>query len=208
MAEGIVVLSGKMNGVVRVLQQATEEDIARRLDEVRRAEEEVDGAFDRAATRIMGLEVLPVNPDYFLEIARGMDRISDVIERTALLLEWRRKLGGDESELLESASSQVQELAENISGCVTQLGKDHSQVQSYSAVIVDREKAVDGIRDHYYKIASKEGYDIQTRLWLSEVIGNLDLAADAAKDLSITLRSVSARLEKQRRLDVKKGAMA
>ena len=40
-----------------------------------------------------------------------------------------------------------------------------------------------------------------------DVLGNLDIVADAARDLTITFLVISKKLETQRRLDIKKGAM-
>ncbi len=208
MAEGVSSLAERMLGLVRLAPGASERELSVRLDEIRRIEEGNDSAFDEAATLIMGLEVFPVNPDYFLETARGLDRISDIIERTSLLLEWRRGLGEEESELLESAASQVSQLAGDLASALASLGRDQGAVERKCQVVLDREKAVDLTRDHYYRISSKEGYDVGTRIWLGEVIGNLDVAADVGRDLTITLRVIAGKLEKQDKLDVKKGTIS
>jgi uncharacterized protein Yka (UPF0111/DUF47 family) len=207
MAGGIATLASKMLDLVRALPGASDEGVRSKLDDIRRVEEEVDAEFDVAATRIMDLEIFPVNTDYLLTIARELDRMSDLIERTSILLEWRRKLMDEESELLASASTQVVQLTENISSALASLGVDDGQVMRICGVIVQREEALDQIRDHYYMISSKSGYPIEKRLWLTEVLGNLDVVGDAARDLTITFRVVSKKLETHRRLDVKKGTM-
>lgn len=193
--------------MVRSLPTASEREMQGMLNSIQVTEGEVDAAFDRSSTLIMGLEIFPINPDYFLQIARELDRMSDIIERTCLLLEWRRSLVEEESELLESAASQVRQLAEDISGCVVSLGKDKESVERGCAVIAEREKAVDQIMGHYAMLSSRKGYDIEKRLWLTDVLGNLDTVADGARDLTITIRVISSKLDKQNRLDVKKGVM-
>ena len=208
LAQGVSDLAYKMLDLVRLPPGAAEREVSARLDEIRRIEEGNDAAFDEAATMIMNLEVFPVNPDYYLETARGLDRISDIIERTSLLLEWRRGLGEEESELLVSAASQVRQLAEDMAAALASLGEAPGAVEMRCQMVLDREKAVDLTRDHYYRISSKEGYDLGTRIWLGEVIGNLDVAADVGRDLTITLRVISKKLDKQKKLDVKKGALS
>ncbi len=193
--------------LVRDLPHASDVEVRLGLEEIRKAEETIDADFDKAATRIMDLEVFPVNPDYLLEVARELDRMSDLIERTAILLEWRRKLSGEESELLENAATQVALIAEGVSSVLEVLGKEDGEAERHCESIVQREKTVDQIRDRYYMIASKKGYDIEKRLWLTDVLGNLDVVADAARDLTITFLVISKKLETQRRLDIKKGAM-
>jgi uncharacterized protein Yka (UPF0111/DUF47 family) len=205
-AEGIVRLAGEMLELVRA-PETSEVETSSKLGRIKSIEEEIDTAFESAATRIMGLEVFPVNPDYFLQVAKGLDRTSDLIERTSLLLEWRHKLSNEESELLESAASQVAQLAENISLCLKKLGRDHGSVEEICGVIIEREKAVDQIRNHFNRVSSRKGYDIEKRLWLTEVLHNMDTMADEARDLTITLRVISNKLEKQRRLDVKSGLL-
>jgi uncharacterized protein Yka (UPF0111/DUF47 family) len=207
MTMGIAEMARKLLGLVKSLPDASDAQVQSTIGDIRKVEEGVDASFDRAATGIMDLELFPVNPDYLLEIARELDRVSDLIERTSLRLEWRRRITDEESELLQSAATQVEQLTENISSVVSALGRDDNLVDRQSEIIVQREKAVDQIRDHYYRISSKKGYDMEKRLWLTDVLGNLDVVADMARDLTITFRVVSKKLDTQRRLDVKKGIM-
>jgi hypothetical protein len=58
------------------------------------------------------------------------------------------------------------------------------------------EKAVDLTLDHYYRISSKAGYGRGTRIWHGEAIGDLDVAADVGRDITITLRVTSKKLER------------
>ncbi len=207
MSDGISRLAGEMLALVNSLRTTPDDEVQRRLKAIQATEGEVDAAFDESATLIMGLEIFPVNPDYFLQIARELDRMSDLIERTCLLLEWRHSLNEEESELLESAASQVRQLAEDISGCMENLGKNKESVERGCAVVVEREKTVDQIMGHYTRLSSRKGYEIEKRLWLTDVLGNLDTVADGARDLTITVRVISEKLEKQSRLDVKHGVM-
>src|SRR5579863_6966903 len=126
MTDGIERLADETLLLLRSFPSMKTEEFSRVLIGVRRIEEGVDAAFDRAATRIMNLEVFPVNPDYFLDMARGLDRISDLLERTALHLEWQKDLDDVETELLTSAASQIQQMTEDISSCIANLGKDHN----------------------------------------------------------------------------------
>lgn len=207
MTEGVSRLAAEMLGLVRALPDTSDLEIRQRLDEIRGIEQKVDAAFEESATEIMDLEVFPVNPDYFLETARQLDKMSDLMERTSLLLEVKHGLNDEELELLESAASQVQEIAANISACISNLGRDHVQVEELCGIIVQREEAVDQISDHYNRISSKKGYAIEKWVWLKEILGNLDTIADISRDLTITLRVISNKLEKQSRLDVKRGVM-
>jgi hypothetical protein len=207
-AEGVSTLADKMLALVRIPPGSPEREVSARLDEIRRLEECNDAAFAETATLIMNLEVFPVNPDYYLETARGLDRISDIIERTSLLLEWRPPLGVEESELLESAALQVRELTVDMAAALASLGTAPGELERRCQMVLDREKAVDLTRDHYYMISSKAGYDLGTRIWLGEVIGGLDAAADVGRDITITLKVISNKLEKQRNLDVKKWTMS
>ncbi|MDE1852776.1 MAG: DUF47 family protein [Thaumarchaeota archaeon] len=207
MADSIVRLSDSMLKLVLSLPDVTERGIQQGLDEIKRIEEDIDSAFEESATKIMDLEIFPVNPDYFLDVARQLDKISDLMERTSLLLEGRRSLSNEESELLESAASQVQTIAQNISACMSDLGKNSASVRQSCETIAEREKAVDQINLHYNRISAKEGYKMEKRIWLKEVLGNLDMIADVARDLTISFRVISNKLEKQGRLDVKKGML-
>lgn len=207
MTDGIIKLTEGMLELVRSLPKTSEQDLQKKLSEIRLIEEDVDSAFDQSASLIMDLEVFPIDPGHFIQIARELDRMSDLIERTCLLLEWRRSLDDEESELLESAASQIRQLAEDTSTCVENLRKDKASVDRVCAVIVEREKEVDRIMGHYTRVSSRKGYEIEKRLWLAEVLGNLDTVADGARDLTITFRVITNKLDKQNRLDIKRGVL-
>lgn len=207
MADRVALLADQFQRLTSSLPQMTEQELRRGLNGIKDVEQSVDVAFEKSATEIMDLEVFPVDSDYFLEIAKQLDRMSDLLERSALLLDKRHKLERDDSELLENAATQVYEIAQNVRECISGLGSDPAKVKELCEVIGEREKAVDRIRDHYNEFSLQEGYALEKRLWLKEVLGNMDLIADIARDLTITLRVVSGKLDRQARFDVKRGVM-
>lgn len=177
-----------------------EEDVVRSLVlEIRKQEENADSIFEGVATEIMEVDYLNINPDHLLDIAKRLDQISDLIERTALLFQYLTKFHDDEiRELLSSCSAQISGLSEEFLQCLKVLDLDTREVSRLSELISDREKVVDEIRERFNSYATKKMGMSEFRIWLKDIFACMDEIADLSRDLTITFRVVAMKLERQR----------
>jgi uncharacterized protein Yka (UPF0111/DUF47 family) len=196
-AGGLVEMSDRLWKLTKGLSQKDIHNLLEGIDDVGSLADDVDDAFQRSATAIMALESLPVNPDYFLEIAKQLDRMADLLERAALLTQTRPSMKDEISELLESAIGQSYQIAVDLLTCLRALEKNRAQVEKICEVIGERERAVDSIREHFDVVAACMPDSLELRLWMKDVLGNVDQMADHARDVSITMRAVALRLERQ-----------
>jgi uncharacterized protein Yka (UPF0111/DUF47 family) len=208
MAEGIASMANQLRVLLRTVPKASEWELNRGVDEIRKTEGHIEAAFKETSTEIMDLEFPPTNPDHLLEVAKQLDKMSATLEKTARMMHQHRVLNFEAVELLESAAAEVQQGAEDMASCVSSLGRDHAKVEAACDVLEQREKAVDVIRDHFNRIATKGEYALETQIWIREALGNLEMVTDIARDLTITLRVISKNLERHRKMDIERGLLS
>jgi len=205
LAKKIVEMSRDLSLICKAVESKDEERTRRLVLEITKIEESADSIFESSATQIMNVEFLNVNPDYLLDISRNLDKVSDLLERTALLFQYVAKLEDSEVlELLSAATAQVGEIALEFVACLESLSEDRNEVGRICEVISEREKAVDGIRERFNSHAIQKMGISEYRIWLKDIFGYLDQVADLAREMTIPFRVVSTKLEKQRTLAIKK----
>jgi uncharacterized protein Yka (UPF0111/DUF47 family) len=205
MSDRLARLTGVLQEVVHSLPELSDDALTGRLEELASVEVGVDEAFDGVAGEIMAVDYLPANPSHFLDVAKQLDKMSDLAERASTLLAERHELQVEESELLEGITAQAHQMAVEIGGCISELDRDPKSVAGGCASIADREQAADRLRERYYSMSSRKNYPLAKRIWLRELMTSLDDFADLGRDITVTLRVLSARLDRQARLNVKTG---
>ena len=204
LANKIVEMSRELSLVCRAVEAKDEEKTRRLVLGITKIEESADSIFESSATQIMNVEFLNINPESLLDIARNLDKVSDLIERTALLFQYVGKLDDPEVlELLSAAAAQVGEIALGFVACLESLAEDRSGVERICEVISEREKAVDGIRERFNFHAIQRMGISEYRIWLKDIFSYLDQIADLAREMTIPLRVVATKLERQRTLAIK-----
>ena len=208
LAETIVRMSSDLSEIAKNI--GTNEDgskISGLVLNVTKTEEVSDSIFEKAATEVMEVEFLNVNPDHLLDIAKRLDQVSDLIERTALLFQYLTNFQDSEvGELLSSCAEQIRQITVEFVRCLGVLDENEAEVERICLIINDREKAVDSIRENFNAHAITKMGMSENRIWLKDIFGYMDEVADVARDLTITLRVVAKKLEKQRTFIPKKSA--
>lgn len=204
LASKVVDTSSKLASICKSLERENQKETQQLVLQVTKTEEEADAIFEDVAERIMSVEFLNVNPDYLLDIAKQIDQISDMIERAALLFQYLGNFTDPETiELLTDAATQVNKMTNELVGCLRIIESGSEKVREICDVISDREKAVDAVREKFNSYAAQKTWNSEQRIWLRDIFGLLDQIADVGRDLSITLRVVGIKLEKQRTLTLK-----
>ena len=205
MAEKLVMMTALLSTLSRQLEQQNDgrglEETIRRITDI---EENMDKLFEDAATQIMEVEFLNVNPDYLLDVAKHFDLISDLIERAALLFQYLNGFfNADISELLTTATAEINAITLDCTKCMSLLADERVKVEELCETIVEREAVLDSIREEFNSLAAKMGTS-EHRIWLKDIFGHLDQIGDESRDLTITFRVIATKLEKQRILNIKK----
>jgi uncharacterized protein Yka (UPF0111/DUF47 family) len=189
----------------KALESKDETRLKELILDISETEEGADAVFERSATEIMSVDFLNINPDYLLDIAKGFDQVSDLLERTALLLRYVVKVDdSDVYELLTTAAAEIEEITIAFRDCLSVLYSNRNKVEEICSMISEREKVVDQLRESFNLYAVQKMGMSEHRIWLKDIFGHLDLIADYARDLSIAFRVVSMKLERQRTLAFKK----
>jgi uncharacterized protein Yka (UPF0111/DUF47 family) len=206
LAETLVKMSDDLSQIAEnVIREEPAPKIRALVLNVTKKEEAADSMFEQAATEIMAVEFLNVNPDHLLDIAKHIDQISDLIERAALLFQYLTKFEDEEiGELLTSCAQQVRQITYEFARCLRVLDENENEVERICLVINDREKAVDSIREKFNAYAITKMGLSEHRIWMKDIFGYMDEIADVARELTITVRVVAKKLEKQRNFIPKK----
>ena len=204
MAEKLVRMTNLLSNLSRVFDQ--KEDVSQAIvRDISDVEGLVDGNFEDVAVRIMEVEFLNVNPDYLLDIAKHFDSISDLVERAALLFQHLTGFSEPEIiELLTTATAEITQIMSGLVNCMQLLATDRPEVEKICEVISEREKVIDGVRERFNSSIMQKIETFEHRIWLKDIFSHLDQIADLSRDLTITMRVVASKLEKQRLLNVKK----
>ncbi|MDG6994475.1 MAG: DUF47 family protein [Nitrososphaerota archaeon] len=204
LSKKVVDTSSTLVSICKSLETGNATETERLILQVTKTEEEADSIFEDVAERIMSVEFLNINPDYLLDIAKHIDQISDIIERAALLFQYLGKFSDQEViELLTDAATQVNKMTTEFVTCLSTIESGDKKVKDICDVISEREKAVDAVREKFNSYAVRSTGILEQRIWLKDIFSQLDQIADLGRDLSITLRVVGIKLEKQRTLTLK-----
>lgn len=204
LAKSITEMSSKLILTCKALETKNESRVKQLIIEISEIEESADNIFENAATNIMSVDFLNINPDYVLIIAQRLDQISDLMERAALLFQYMKVEDIEVLELLGTASAEVNQIAIGFEECLKVLSSDRSKVEQICVMISEREKVVDRLRESFNLYAVQTIGMSENRIWLKDVFGYLDQIADEARDLTITFRVIAMKLERQRTLFVKR----
>jgi len=151
----------------------------------------------------MEVEVLNVNPDYLLDVAKHFDTISDLIERCALLFRYLNGFSNsDIFELLTTATAEINQIVLSCVQCISVLADNRSKTEELCEMISDRERVLDRIREQFNSLAVKMGVS-GYRIWLKDIFSYLDQIGDLSRDLTITFRVIATKLERQHLLKVR-----
>jgi uncharacterized protein Yka (UPF0111/DUF47 family) len=203
-SEKLVEMSDSLSTLSKVFCGEDRAQTQRILREITGTEEAIDRDFEDIATRIMEVEFLNINPDYLLDVAKHLDLISDLLERTALLFEYLGEFRDTEvMELLTTPTAEINQITRGFVSCLKAISTDRKEVERICAEISEREKVVDGVRERFNAFAIQKMGLSEYRIWLKDIFGHLDQIADLSRDLSITFRVIASKLERQRLLNVK-----
>ncbi len=203
MAEKMVTMTNLLSILSKQLGESDSETLEQRVRQIADVEESIDKVFEGAATQTMEVELLNVNPDYLLDVAKHFDLMSDLIERCALLFQYLSQFSnGDIFELLTTATAEINQIMLDCVKCITVLAYDRAKTEEFCEIISDRERVLDRIREQFNSLAVKMGVS-EYRIWLKDIFSYLDQIGDLSRDLTITFRVIATKLEKQRLLNAK-----
>ena len=200
LSEEIVEMSGLLSRVTAAIESRDELRTRKILADIVSREDKADALFEDVATKIMETD-LPseAESDRLLDSAKSLDRISDLIGRAALLFNYLSSFSSSEMfELLGAGTAQVNLISSDLTSVLRFLDKDSKKVRELCGRVSGREKVLDGLRGRFNTYAIQKMGKSEYRIWLKDIFSNLDEIADTARDLTVTLRVIAIRIEKQR----------
>ncbi len=193
-------MSGLLARVTAAIESRDELRTRKILADIIAREDKADSLFEDVATRIMEADLASeAESDRLLGIAKNLDRISDLIGRTALLFNYLSSFSSSEMfELLGAGTAQVNLISSDLMSVLRFLDKDPRKVREICGRVSGREKVLDGLRGRFNSYAIQKMGKSEYRIWLKDIFSHLDEIADTARDMTVTLRVTAIQVEKQR----------